>query len=322
MKKQKPFFKGILGFTRADDDVLAKEADNSIYRWWWEFMRLSPVFWYARTRCIDPVDPKIAETYSLVGDLTDDTFYKWWNTTGRYSFAEAKRPNKVEVLDLNNLEQHPFKEKAFYLEIPLTIRRETILKQIKEKLDEYHDGRYMDLAATSTAKLKLFTKRYRLRTIELEYWVLLYRMLYPKIEMWRIGDRLQISPHLRIRGLHGWEESPLFSRLSSITGRYLYKAKFSLNNLAYGNFPNTTKLNFGEDFIPFGEHHHSDYLKATELDTKEYKSDFYLWLEKEYGNILKNEIIRRNHLETLYRMPDGKVRKRVPKFISGESDLI
>ena len=59
MKKQKPFFKGILGFTRADDEVLAKEADASIYRWWWEFMRLSPVFWYARTRGIEPVDPKI-----------------------------------------------------------------------------------------------------------------------------------------------------------------------------------------------------------------------------------------------------------------------
>ena len=90
----------------------------------------------------------------------------------------------------------------------------------------------------------------------------------------------------------------------------------------YGNFPNTNKLNFGDDFMPFGREHHADYLKSTELDTKEYKSEFYLWLEEEYGNILKNEIIRRNHLETLYRMPDGKVRKRMPKFISGESDLI
>lgn len=322
MKKQKEFFKGILGFTRADDEVLAREADESIYRWWWEFMRLSPVFWYARNRGIEPVDTKISETNSLIGDLSDDVFYRWWNTTGRYSFAEAKRPNKVEVLDLNNLEQHPFKEKAFYLEIPLTIRRETIIKQIKEKLDDHHDGRYMDLAATSTAKLKLFTKRYRLKTIELEYWVLLYRMLYPKIEMWRIGDRLQISPHLRIRGLHGWEESSLFGSLSSISGRYLYKAKFSLNNLVYGNFPNTSKLNFNDDFMPFGKEHHADYLKATKLDTKEYKSEFYLWLEEEYGNKLRHEVIRRNHLTDAYRLPDGKVRKRIPKFISGESDLI
>ena len=322
MKKQKPFFKGILGFTRSDDEVLARDADASIYRCWWEFMRLSPVFWYARTRDIDPIDPKIAETYSLVGDLSDDMFYRWWNTTGRYSFAEAKRPHKVEVLDLNNLDQHSFKEKAFYLEIPLTIRRETILKQVKQMLDEYHDGRSLDLAGTTSAKLKLFTKRYRLRTIELEYWVLLYRMLYPKIEMWRIGDRLQLSPHLKIRGLHGWDESPLFGRLSSISGRYLYKAKFSLNNLVYGNFPNTTKLNFGDDFMPFGKERHADYLKAIELDTKEYKSEFYLWLEEEYGNILKHEVIKRNHLEMAYRMPDGKVRKRMSKFISGESDLI
>ena len=74
--------------------------------------------------------------------------------------------------------------------------------------------------------------------------------------------------------------------------------------------------------MPFGKERHADYLKAIELDTKEYKSEFYLWLEEEYGNILKHEVIKRNHLEMAYRMPDGKVRKRMSKFISGESDLI
>lgn len=318
MDKQKPFFKGILGFTRQSNEVLARDAEESIYRWWWEFMRLSPVFWFARTKGIEPVDPKIAETYRLVGDLSYNRFNQWWEATGRYAFAEDVRPQKVELLDLHHLDQHAFKEKALYLELPLTIRKETILKQIKRILNEHHEGRQLDLAGTSTAKLKLHTKRYRLRVVETEFWVLLYRMLYPKIENWRIGDRLQISPHFKLREIDRLGEPLIFDQVSSVTGRYLYKAKFTLNNLLFGNFPNVSKLNLDQSFMPFGKKHHDDYIKATEGD----QSEFHQWLLDEYSNLLKHEVIRRNRLEENYRKPLSLTWKRTPAFVTGESDLI
>jgi len=322
MDRQQPFFKGILGFTRQSSEMLSRDAEESIYRWWWEFMRLSPVFWYARTYEIDPIDPQIAETYKLVGDLSYPYFNQWWHMTGVNIFAEETRPAKVAKLDLFNLDKHSFIEKGLYLEIPLTIRKETILKQVKKLLNEYHDGRGLDLAATTTAQLKLHTKRYRLRVIEIEFWVLLYRMLYPNIENWRIGDRLQLSPHLKLRDMDRKGEPRLFDGLSSLTGRYLYKGKFTLNNLLFGKFPNGTASKLDESFMPFGKEHHQAYLDATKLSGSEEKSEYHLWLIDQYASRLKHEVIRRNRLEENYRKPLSMTWRRMPAFVAGESDLV
>ena len=322
MERKQPFFKGILGFTRQSNEVLARDAEESIYYWWWEFMRLSPVFWFARTRGIEPIDPKIAEIYRLLGNLSHHRFNEWWEATGREVFAEEVRPRKVETLDLYNLDRHEFKEDSLYIELPLTIRKETILKQVKRILNEHHEGRKLDLAGTTTAQLKLHTKRYRLRVIETEFWVLLYRMLYPKIENWRIGDRLQISPHFKLREMDRLGEPLIFDQVSSVTGRYLYKAKFTLNNLLFGNFPNVTKLNLDETFMPFGKDWHPKYLEATRLSSGDKQSEFHRWLLDEYTSLLKWEVIRRNRLEEAYKKPLSLAWKRTPAFVAGESDLI
>ncbi len=63
------FYKGIPGFTVSSDDLLLTAAEASVYRWWWEFMRLSPVFWYARTTGLEPVIPEIAGAYAAAGKL-------------------------------------------------------------------------------------------------------------------------------------------------------------------------------------------------------------------------------------------------------------
>ena len=60
-----PFFKGLAGFTRADDTVLAQDAEESVYRWWWEYLRLSPVLWYAQNTGLKPVDSRMARGVAL-----------------------------------------------------------------------------------------------------------------------------------------------------------------------------------------------------------------------------------------------------------------
>ena len=113
-------------------------------------------------------------------------------------------------------------------------------------------------------------------------------------------------------------EPLIFDQVSSVTGRYLYKAKFTLNNLLFGNFPNVSKLNLDQSFMPFGKKQHDDYIKATEGD----QSEFHQWLLDEYSNLLKHEVIRRNRLEENYRKPLSLTWKRTPAFVAGESDLI
>lgn len=320
---KRPFYKGLPGFTRRSDEIAARDAESSVYYWWWAFMRLSPVFWYARTAGVRPVEPRIAQTYDLVGDLGTRFFSQWWSDTGNRIFAESRRPAKVRPVEIESGEPIELYDKSFLLEIPLTIRKETILKQVKELLNERHEGRSLDLAATSKAALSLHTKRYRLRTMEHEYWVLLYRLLYEDIETWRIGDRLQVAPHLRVRGVersvfYGDKSNP-FEKLHSLTGRYLYKARHMLLHAERGAFPNAEKIE--PAVAQFGAAHEKDYRAATGKMIG-VPSAWHKWLQEEFKASLRIEIVQRNRLEDEVKLPGSKVYMRLPKFMDGTSDLI
>ena len=320
--KQRPFFKGFPSFVAATDELEAHEARRSVYYWWWEFLRLSPVVWFAKETGIKPTDPAIAKVVNAFGDLRGDFFASWWRSTGRSLFAEAKRPAKVSLLELNSLHEHEFDEQKLYLEVPLTIRKQSILKQFKDILSIAHEGRQLDLAAHSQAQFKLHTKRYRLHTLEAEYWVLLYRLLHPKIEVWRIGDRLQVAPHHRVRDSGGTILNKSTHALNSLTGRYLYKARYTLLHAERGDFPNTDAIEISSRSQPFGIKHQKEFRAATQDTEKGEVSAWSKWLNEQYAGILKDEISRRNRVAQQLRMPDGLVRQRIDAFIAGVSDRL
>jgi hypothetical protein len=343
MMIKKEFFKGVLGFTEGDEELLAAKAEESVYYWWWMFMRIHPVLWYARTKGIKPIDPKTFEIYNLVGDLSHDSFYKWWNETGRKVFAETDKIPEVTVIDLLRIEEHKFKrEGSLYLDIPLNISRRKIMKEVRKKLDAVHEGQSLNVTEHSTAKLKLFTKKYRLKTLENEYWVLLYKMLHSKIRMWQIGDRLQLAPRLKVRG-HLKDDffGSKFNQLNSLTSRYYFKAKNISNNLMAKEFPNYQKRELIDELKPFGDEHQADYLKSTKLeadrrlDIKKRKtaqekldernavhSEFHQWLISNFANTIKWEVIRRNNIENSYKNFSTKVHRKLPNFITGLDDQL
>jgi hypothetical protein len=340
MQRQKEFFKGVLGFTEGDEELSARKAQESIYYWWWEFMRINPVFWYARTKGIDPVDPKIYEVYKLAGNLLHKDFYPWWNETGRKIFKENKKIPEVTKINVFALETHPFKEQNLYLDIPLNISRRKIMKEVRKELDKVHLSTKLNVTDHSTAQLKLYTKKYRLKTIENEFWVILYKMLHSKIRMWQIGDRLQLAPSLKVRGRFKDEVfGPKYNQLNSLASRYYFKAKHMADNLLFKEFPNYKKNDLRADYKPFGDEHHQDYLKCTKLeaerrvDTKKRKSsqekldernvvhsEFHQWLLDNYTSYLKGEISRRNNLE--YSLKMTKVWAKLPNFINGYDDQL
>jgi hypothetical protein len=320
----RPFYKGLQGFTRQRDDLLLLDAESSVYYWWWAFMRLSPVFWYANQTGLAPKDASTAKTYELAGDLKRGSFGAWWQETGRRVFAEAKRPAQVRFINVDEIEAHVLYEKSMVIEVPLTISRATLLKQFKKILADKHEGRSLDVAATSQALFKLHTKRFNVRTLEIEYWVLIYKLLHKDIAIWRIGDRLQIAPSLRVRGVQRdhvavRKGSSAFDKLHSLTGRYLYKAKFTQLHAEQGSFPNATKIETLS--MPFGAEHDSDYRAATgQLIGGE--SAWHDWLKKEFAFDLRAQIFKRNHIENNMRMLDAKTRRLMTTFIDGTGDVI
>ena len=274
---------------------------------------------------------KVAEAF---GDLRSGNFKKWWRETGTKIFAESKRPSKVVALDLSQLNRHRFDTEKMYIEVPLSIRQQTIVRQFKGILVERHKGRALDLLKHSNAEFKLHTKRYdnELHPLKNEYWVLLYRLLHPRIEIWRIGDRLQVAPQHQIRDAYGNIADPdLYGRyrpnrhlngLTSMTGRYLYKARFALLNAERGSFPNHNAVEVSERYQPFGLKHQTEFRHATEDGKDGSESAWRNWLRREYAADLKVEVARRNHVEPQLKIIDGLVRRRIDPFIAGTSDLL
>ena len=322
-RSNRPFYKGIPGFTREQEDEYGHEAGRGIYGWWWRYLRLSPIFWFARTTGIAPKLPQLAKVFAEAGDLSHDNFNGWWRETGSQLYVEEVRPRRVRVVDEDNLEEFVFypKGKSIVVEIPLTIRQGTISRQLREILAEHHAGRGLDVMAHSTAQWPLHTKRYKLDTLEREYWTLLYRMLYPDIAAWRIGDRLKLAPGLNLRDVDRWKfnrtTSPL-DRMSSTIGRYLYKAQWMLWNAEQGSFPNASKAVPAEN--PFGSRMHSEFLEATGIRIDAH-SPWHEWLHKEHHEDLVSRIRRKNNLMGMAAI-HAKTQERLPKFIAGESDLL
>jgi hypothetical protein len=321
------FYKGLPGFTRASDDITARDAEDSVYYWWWSFMRLSPVFWFARTSGYPIQDQAMARVYDLAGDLSHDKWGQWWRESGKYAFAEAKRPARVERLNVDTLHEHVFKmdEEAIYLEVPLRIRQQTILKQFKEILARAHSGRELNIAKTSVAPLKLYTKRYSMLALEREFWILVYRLVNDQITVARIGDRLQIAPAIDMRNqaieVIKHKTARPEHKLMSVTARYLMKARNTMLNAELGSFPNYNKQATHEQSLPFGESHHEEFMNATCTD-QGVESPYRQYVRTEFERDLQIMVKKANRLGEKMRLPGSKFREQFPDFYMGKSDKL
>lgn len=299
-------------------------AEHSIYQWWWEFLRLSPVLWYAQQAGVTPVVPKVAEVCEQAGDIREDRFNRWWRTRGSVLFEEARRPLQLRRVDEQALGEHEFYPpgKSMLLEVPLTVTSRTLVKQFKKLLAQTHGDQRVDVLEHSNATWRLHTKRYNLVALENQFWVLVYRLLYPDIAAWRIGDRLQISPGLNVRGIAPTSslirKSSPHARMQSTVGRFLYKAQRTVANAELGSFPNNKPVT-GVD-MPFGPHCHTEYLVATR-GTVDEPSAWQQWLHEEFHWRLVKRIKEKNRITGMTAV-DPKVVARLSKFIAGESDLL
>jgi hypothetical protein len=319
MTDQDPrFFKGLRKnrprVAEARDDV-----EGSVYHLWWRFLRLSPVFWFAWRYEICPYGAKLPYVFEEFQPLNGTHFYYWWKSVGRNLFAEAERPANVKRVSRGYLEMTEADSRKIYVEVPLTIRRQTILRQFSALLAEVHDGRRLDLAAHSTARYRLHTKRYRLSALENAYWVYVYRLLFPDIEVWRIGDRLQLAPHHKMRDSNGYisrSPNPGLKSLQALTGRYLYKARFMLLHAERGSFPNSETIAVDDERDPFTPADQARYRVEVAQD-----GEWNKWLKNRLLWELTEMIIDRNHLVG-EQVAKASRNVRLNEFVAGRSDLI
>ena len=309
-----------------DESSLFDEARQSVYFWWWAFLRLSPVLWFARETGAIPKDKAVAKVAELSGDLGEKEFRNWWRQTGTIIFAESVELPEVKLLGVDVDVRFPMStSETLYLEVPLSISKVTIIKQVRVLLNSNHAGRELDLMEESTAQFRLHTHRYRLRSLEIQYWVLLYRLLYDKVFDWQIGDRLRIAPHLKVReGIEVDKKRAYFSTpralLGNITGRHLYKARYTLRNVERGEFPNLEKVELSDRYQPFGLRLQTEFREATESRNGKH-SAWHDWLHKQFAADLMGKIMDGNRFRTSQFRAD-RPSKRLKAFVEGSVDLL
>jgi hypothetical protein len=227
--------KGLPHFRYRSEETELAGARTSVRRWWWEYLRLSKVYWLlcktsgaynARTR-----DERLAVIYRKFGNVYDCTFDEWWRLRGAHIFQEQKEPPKVIEIahDLSNLTE--YRDQMVLVDIPLALSRVTIQRKISEILKR-HELEVMH--EVYCLHRELIAKPVALNTLNPK---LYERDFERRADLFRIGKLLRIS--LSNSDLVGTAEEIHHkqNRMRASVGRFLNRADLLIANVEYGRFP-------------------------------------------------------------------------------------
>lgn len=222
------------GRSTADD---WRKAKDTLYYEWWRCLNASNE--YLECCAKGGKNHALADTYALFGDV-NVSWAQWWGNIGKRIFSERRQYPKVRAIDqdeaLNKLEVET--KNFLILDIPLTLRRVTILEQINKLLDEHHDGKNLDVRAQSTALVQLETTKLQHKTIPtlVDVAEILYRN--PDIQLYQLAQRAKLAEiHLgrKVQEENSAEQEK--QRRQMAASRYKEQAKRLVYNAERGVFP-------------------------------------------------------------------------------------
>ena len=216
-----------------------RHARNSWYALWYRSLKLSEEY---KNCCRNNGKGRLKHLYGDFGDVIDMRFDQWWRNIGRYLFAERKLIPKVQIYrhrrDLDEISN--FRDKIV-IEIPLNIRKSTVVRQINKALAEAYADREVVPREQSTARRKLAKSKLRKETISKMLDLYELRLRKPELTLWQLGERAGIELDLQARSTNG-ELMTLQQekvRMGIAVSRYLQQARNLIWNATEGIFPNT-----------------------------------------------------------------------------------
>jgi hypothetical protein len=219
-----------------------RQARNSWYALWYRSLKLSEEY---KNCCRNNGKGRLKHLYGDFGDVVDMRFEQWWHHIGRYLFAERKVIPKVKVhrhrRDLDEVTN--FRDKLV-IEIPLNIRKSTVVRQINKLLKEAYTDREVIPREQSTARRKLSKSKLRKETITKILDVYELRIRKPELTLWQLGERAGIELDLQARSTAG-ELMTLQQekvRMGIAVSRYLKQARNLIWNATEGTFPSIKPL--------------------------------------------------------------------------------
>ena len=133
---QPAVIKGMRRLRYADIEEEVRDARQSPYRWWFEYLQLSKDYWWVCKQQGNTLDVELKKMYEDFGDVHNTNFINWWIKRGRTIFAEQVSLPKVRKIDgdKNNLSVN--QQNYLVVEIPLNLTERTISRQVLALLRE------------------------------------------------------------------------------------------------------------------------------------------------------------------------------------------
>ena len=183
--------------------------------------------------------------YGDFGDVVDMRFDQWWQRVGRYLFAERKEVPQVKVYDRRiDLEEITNLRDKIVIEVPLTLRKSTVVRQINKALKQAYEGREVVPRQQSTARRRLAKSKLRKETLVKMLDVYELRNRKPDLTLWQLGERAGIELDLQARTTDGQimtlQQERI--RMSIAVSRYLKQARNLIWNATEGIFPSVKEL--------------------------------------------------------------------------------
>ncbi len=175
---------------------LARKGDNSVYYYWWAFLRRNPDY----LRCCESGGKgRLASLYADFGDVRGDSFKDWWQEGGRgvRLFAEPQDERSVEVLPRGA--KAPLAEEVLTVAFPLHLPKRFLQSKLKDLLKRHHKGARGQLHSRKSRAKYRVTGQPNIKALKktLEVWDALHENLYPGAKRsphWLIAKKLKLVP--------------------------------------------------------------------------------------------------------------------------------
>ena len=139
----------------------------------------------------------------------------------------------------NEIDGLAFDKDRMIIQIPLTMRKQTVMRQIGRHLKEAYANREIDIWKQSTAKRQITKSKIRMATVEILLKVLQIRNENPTLNNYELGVKAGIDLDILARDTSGEDLSFELEkrRMTIAVSRYLGQAKHLIANAELGVFP-------------------------------------------------------------------------------------
>jgi len=165
-KRRRRIYKGLPNLKDEDRQDSANAAMNSIYYWWFEYLKLSNNYWWLckGRNVLYAKSPKLIKEGEDFGDIFQLDFRQWWVKVGSELFVEQLDLPAVKKIDSNISNRSIIQNDKVIVEIPLNMTEQTIKKQV---LEIVRNQAQRKIRRTTSAKRKLAKlKRIRIDVLE------------------------------------------------------------------------------------------------------------------------------------------------------------